>query len=61
MTLRELRKHLREDTLNARAVALADESQINSVLACKVASIATHTDSRADRLQLPSHLVPLLP
>ncbi|WP_196487241.1 hypothetical protein [Burkholderia cepacia] len=61
MTLTELRKRLSDDTIDAQAIARADESHINSALACRVASISSHADSRSDRLQLPSDLVPLLP
>lgn len=61
MTLRELRKRLSDDVIEAQAVARADESHINSALACRVASITTRSDVRSDRLQLPSDLVPLLP
>jgi hypothetical protein len=61
MTLRELRKHLRNNTLSAASLTCADLTHVNSQIAVRISALATNRDAGGERLQLPSKTVPLLP
>jgi hypothetical protein len=61
MTLRELRKHLRNNTLSAAAATRADTAHVNSQIAVRISTLAANRNAGGERLQLPSKIVPLLP
>ncbi|WP_186047695.1 hypothetical protein [Burkholderia gladioli] len=60
MTLSELRKRLREDTLSPPALVI-NSKNVHSPLAIAINSIATGRGTIGARLHLPSEIVPLLP
>ncbi|KWN77255.1 hypothetical protein [Burkholderia stagnalis] len=61
MTLRELRKHLRENTFSDRRTMVAPKKHVNSPLALHISRVATGGHSVAPRLRLPSSDMPVLP
>ncbi|KVD50294.1 hypothetical protein WS61_31310 [Burkholderia sp. ABCPW 11] len=61
MTLRELRKRLRTDTLNQGQRLPTSIGKYDAPLARSVARAATTNDGTTERLRLPSTLVPVLP
>ena len=61
MTLRELRKRLRTDTLNQGQRLPTSIGKYDAPLARSVARVASTNDGTTKRLRLPSTLVPLLP
>ncbi|KVP71076.1 hypothetical protein WJ92_28000 [Burkholderia ubonensis] len=61
MTLRELRKRLREDTLSPQSMQPADAANVNSRLALQIEAIASSRGAAGERLRQPSSLMPLLP
>ncbi|WP_212113460.1 hypothetical protein [Burkholderia cenocepacia] len=61
MTLRELRKHLRENTFSDRSVAAAPKKHVNSPLAVHISRVAASGNSYSPRLRLPSSDMPVLP
>ncbi|MCM2492666.1 hypothetical protein ACVCIH_05765 [Burkholderia glumae] len=61
MTLSELRKRLREDSLSPQTIETTVASHVNSPLACAVNAIVTSRDTNGEMLRLPSELMPILP
>ncbi|KVM05507.1 hypothetical protein [Burkholderia ubonensis] len=61
MTLRELRKHLRDNTFSDSRAPAAPKKHVNSPLALHIARVAAGGDSSAQRLRLPSTDMPVLP
>lgn len=61
LTLREVSKRLRTDTLNQGQRLSTQIGKYDAALAYSVARVASNTDNTAERLRLPSSQVPLLP
>lgn len=61
MTLRELRKHLRENTFAGESTPRARSKHVNSRLARHVERVTQHGDHTSPRLRLPSSIMPVLP
>ncbi|KVP60786.1 hypothetical protein WJ91_06230 [Burkholderia ubonensis] len=61
MTLRELRKHLRENTFSDSRAAAAPKKHVNSPLALHIWRAAACGGRAAPRLRLPSSDMPVLP
>ncbi|RQY60817.1 PRTRC system protein C [Burkholderia stagnalis] len=61
LTMRELSKRLRTDTLNQGQRLPTAIGKYDATLARSVARVASPNDNTAERLRLPSTLVPLLP
>ncbi|PRH49745.1 hypothetical protein [Burkholderia multivorans] len=61
MTLRELRKHLRENTFAGESTPRASAKHVNSQLAVHVNHVMRHDDRTSTRLRLPSSDMPVLP
>lgn len=61
MTLRELRKHLRENTFAGESTPRARAKHVNSRLARYVQRVTQYPDRTSPRLRLPSSIMPVLP
>ncbi|QTD91782.1 hypothetical protein [Burkholderia anthina] len=61
MTLRELRKHLRENTFAGESTPRAVAKHVNSALAIHMRRVARHGDRTSPRLRLPASSMPVLP
>lgn len=61
MTLRELRKHLRENTFAGELTPRACTKHVNSQIAIHVNRTVRHGDRTSARLRLPSSNMPVLP
>lgn len=61
MTLRQLRKHLRDNTFAGESTPRACAKHVNSRLARHVERVTHYADHTSPRLRLPSSIMPVLP